>query len=111
MTNSIGLPWFAAAALGLACLYKFLIFPIVLSPLSKIPAAHPVARVSSLWILWVRYRCLEVSTIHALHERLGPVVLLGPNELSVNSLKGGILTVYSGGFEKGDWYDLFANYG
>ena len=28
----------------------------------------------------------------------------------MNCVKGGIQTVYSGGFEKGDWYDIFTNY-
>jgi hypothetical protein len=109
-SNSFSLSLLFAGAFALIYVYRFLIYPIFLSPLSKIPSAHPLARVSPLWILWIRYKQREVSTIHAAHERLGPVILLGPNELSVNCIKGGILTVYSGGFPKGDWYDLFANF-
>jgi cytochrome P450 len=86
------------------------IYPIIFSPLSRIPAAHPLARISSWWITSVRYKKVELRTIHAAHERLGPIILLGPEEISVNCVKGGIQTVYSGGFEKGDWYDIFANY-
>jgi hypothetical protein len=110
VTSSIGLPWLLAGGLALTLLYKYIIYPLFISPLSKIPSAHWLARVTPLWILSIRYRVREVSTIHALHERLGPVVLLGPNELSVNCVKGGILTVYSGGFPKSHWYDFFANY-
>jgi hypothetical protein len=110
LSNSLGLSWLFAGVLGLAFLYKYLIYPLFISPLSKIPAAHWLARVTPLWILWIRHSTREVSTIHAAHERLGPVVLLGPNELSINCVKGGILTVYSGGFPKGDWYDLFTNF-
>lgn len=88
-----------------------LIYPIFFSSLSRIPAAHPLARLTSCWITWIRWKKIELRTIHAAHERLGPVILLGPEEISVNCVKGGIQTVYSGGFEKGDWYDIFANYG
>jgi cytochrome P450 len=103
----------AALVFMLACaqlIWATLIKPIFFSHLSSIPAAHPLARVTSWWITWIRYSRREIATIHAAHERLGPVILLGPNEISVNCVKGGIQTVYSGGFEKGDWYDIFANF-
>jgi hypothetical protein len=99
---------FIAAAAQLT--WTTLIYPIFFSPLSKIPAAHPLARVTAWWITWIRYSRCELSTIHEAHQRLGPVILLGPNEISINCVKGGIQTVYSGGFEKGDWYDIFANF-
>ena len=35
---------------------------------------------------------------------------LGPNEISVNDVAG-LRTVYAGGFEKGEWYSIFDNYG
>lgn len=49
------------------------------------------------------------------HARLGPVVCLGPREVSVNCVEGGVRVVYGGGFEKGsgrggNWYGFFANY-
>ncbi|KKY23470.1 putative cytochrome p450 monooxygenase [Phaeomoniella chlamydospora] len=50
--------------------------------------------------------------IHAAHERCGPIVRLGPTELSINCVDEGIRTVYSGSFEKHDWYPRqFPNYG
>ncbi|KAI9707950.1 MAG: hypothetical protein M1820_004369 [Bogoriella megaspora] len=92
--------------------YKYIIYPSLLSPLSKIPAAHPIAPFSDLWILWKRYKYEELSAIHDAHQRLGPIVRLGPKEVSVNCIEGGIRTVYSGGFEKGTWYEnVFTNYG
>ena len=39
------------------------------------------------------------------------MVRLGPNEISVNCVDGGIRTIYGGGYEKGDWYAVFNNYG
>ncbi|KAF2841848.1 cytochrome P450 monooxygenase-like protein [Patellaria atrata CBS 101060] len=93
-------------------LYNYFIYPTFISPLAKIPAAHPTASFSPIWIHWIRFRAREPSTIYAAHERLGPVVRLGPNEISVNSVKGGLQTIYSGGFEKWEFYkNLFENYG
>ena len=79
------------------------------SPLGRIPPAHWSVAWSSLWILWIRYARRENRTIHAAHQRLGPVVRLAPNEISVNDLDG-IRTIYTGGWEKHPWYLLFRNY-
>ncbi|KAF2642548.1 cytochrome P450 monooxygenase-like protein [Massarina eburnea CBS 473.64] len=88
------------------------------NPLRKIPAVHPLAPFTSLWISWIRWRSYENRTLKAAHERLGPVVCLGPNEVSVNCVQGGIRDVYAGGYEKGgnvkggfNWYAFFSNYG
>lgn len=91
--------------------YQFLIYPTFVSPLSKIPAAHLTASWSPLWILWIRYTRVEVQTIHQAHRRFGPIVRLGPNEVSINCVDGGLRTVYAGGFEKPFFYDQFQNYG
>ena len=98
----------------LACLfvYRFIVVPAFLSPLSKFPSAHWSAPFSNLWILYHRSREQETPTVHALHQRLGDVVRLGPNDLSVNCVDNGIRNIYSGGYEKGDWYsNAFSNYG
>jgi hypothetical protein len=107
----------------LAILVPFLFLSHVLynylrNPLRKIPAAHPLAHFTSLWIHSVRWRSIENATLKAAHERLGPIVCLGPNEVSVNCVKGGIREVYAGGFEKEscgkgryNWYAFFSNYG
>lgn len=92
-------------------IYNYLIYPAFISPLSKIPAAHVTASWSPLWILWVRYTRVEVQTIHKAHLKHGPIVRLGPNEVSVNCVDGGLRTVYAGGFEKWSFYDQFDNYG
>jgi hypothetical protein len=87
------------------------------NPLRKIPAAHPLSHFTSLWISWIRWRSIENSTLKSAHARLGPITCLGPNEISVNCVKGGLREVYAGGFEKVNvkdgfnWYGFFANYG
>ncbi|KAL8687113.1 MAG: hypothetical protein Q9218_006625 [Villophora microphyllina] len=45
------------------------------------------------------------------HLRYGPIVRLGPKEVSINCVDGGLRTVYAGGFEKPYFYDQFRNYG
>ncbi|KAG7286580.1 hypothetical protein NEMBOFW57_008891 [Staphylotrichum longicolle] len=90
--------------------YRFVIYPAFLSPLSRIPAAHWSAPFSRLWILWIRFTHRENRTLHSAHHRLGPVVRVGPSELSINDLDS-VRTVYQGGFEKPVWYSVFDNYG
>lgn len=111
----MGLPIIPTAALLLVlCLavYRYIITPAYLSPLSKIPNAHWSVPFSRAWILYYRSREEETPAVHAAHIRLGPMVRLAPNEISVNSVDGGIRTVYAGGYPKGNWYqNLFTNYG
>ena len=87
------------------------------NPLRKIPAAHPLAPFTSLWMSSIRWRKIENATLKEAHDRLGPIVCLGPKEISVNCVKGGVRDVYAGGFEKRDaksgynWYGFFTNFG
>lgn len=85
----------AFGAAILVAVYRYVILPVFVSPLSKIPAAHPTSSLSPAWILWTRWRGRENATVLAAHERLGPLVRLGPNEISVNCVNGGIRTVSS----------------
>ena len=106
------IPLIACILLLSLALYQFIIYPTFLSPLSKIPNAHWSSPVSRLWILIHRGQHKETPLIHSAHEKLGPIIRLAPNEVSVNSVDGGIRTIYSGGWEKGDWYlNVFNNYG
>jgi unspecific monooxygenase len=96
--------------IGLLFSYKFFVLP-VLSPLSKIPNAHITTPFSNAWILWQRYRSTENRAIHDSHRRLGPIVRLGPTEISVNSLEG-LRTIYGDNLDKHEWYcGAFENYG
>ncbi|EFQ95282.1 hypothetical protein PTT_06732 [Pyrenophora teres f. teres 0-1] len=94
-----------------------LVVEYIRNPLRKVPAAHPLAHFTSLWIHAVRWRGVENTTLKAAHDRLGPIVCLGPREISVNCVKGGIRDVYAAGFEKVcardgyNWYSFFSNYG
>ena len=81
------------------------------SPLSRIPNAHFSAPFSRLWLTWLKGTGHEHRTRHAAHKRLGPVIRLGPNELSINCIENGVSTVYGGNFDKAAWYENFLNYG
>jgi len=102
---------YLAAALFSFIAFNYILCPAFLSPLAKIPNAHFSSPFSSLWILWIRFRRRENRTLFACHERLGPIIRLGPKELSVNCVDG-VRTIYGGGYEKHDWYtNIFDNYG
>lgn len=109
MTTSI---YLFAGTVVLLGLWHFIAVPAFLSPLAKIPAANPLAHVPNLWILYIRWRNTENQTILELHQKLGPIVRLAPNELSVNCYEGGLKTIYGGGFAKDEFYvRRFMNYG
>lgn len=92
--------------------WTYFITPVFISPLSEIPNAHFTSSFSPLWILWKRYMLQECRSIHEAHLKHGDIVRLGPNELSINCVDGGLRTIYSGGFEKWQWYsNQFDNFG
>jgi len=110
MMFSLSIPILAFTALFFLSIYRLIIYPIFLSPLSKVPNAHWSSPFLPLWILWIRFYSKENRTLHAAHLKYGPVIRLAPNELSINDISG-VRTVYTGGFEKGQWYSIFDNYG
>jgi hypothetical protein len=72
-----------------------------LRPLNAIPNAHPTAPFSSIWLISIRCRKRENRTVWDAHKRLGPVVRLAPEEVSVCTLDG-LKTIY-GDWEKNAW--------
>ncbi|OHW90706.1 cytochrome p450 [Colletotrichum incanum] len=90
--------------------YQLIVHPLFLSPLSNIPVPHWSCHISPLWILYTRKANCQNRTLHQAHLRLGPVVRIAPNELSVDGYDV-LKVVYQGGFEKDEWYSIFDNYG
>jgi len=99
-----------ACVVVVALLYKLLLYPALFSPLSRLPQPHWSCSVSSVWILWLRYSGRENHTLHEVHHKYGPIVRIGPAEVSINSVEA-VETVYQGGFDKHSWYSVFKNYG
>lgn len=91
-------------------IYHHVVYPYFLSPLSSIPNAHITSPLSNRWIEYKRSTSSEVLAIHDLHQKYGPIVRLGPDELSVNSIHG-LKIIYTGAFEKHVFYsDAFVNF-
>jgi hypothetical protein len=100
----------ALGLLPVLLIYRYIIYPVFFSALSRIPAPHWTCHISPLWILAARKWRRENTSLYRAHQRLGPVIRIGPNEVSVDGLEG-MRTIYQGGFEKGHWYSVFDNYG
>jgi unspecific monooxygenase len=110
------MPSITVNALGLLCVPVlatiFILFPVTLlrSPLNKVPSAHWSCSLSRFWILWTRYKNRELAVLDEKHRQLGPIIRVGPAELSVSCYDSGVRTIYNGGFEKPEYYDFFAYY-
>lgn len=102
------LPLFVALVL-IYLFFYYVVYPAIISPLSKIPSGHPTASYLPIWIWWKRRKGYESRSILAAHQRHGPVVRLAPNEVSVASLDG-LRKIYIGGFERTEWFLQFRNY-
>ncbi|KAM5480009.1 hypothetical protein McanCB56680_005155 [Microsporum canis] len=106
-------PRLGAAALISALIFKFIIYPIFLSPLSKIPSAHPLAPITGAWIKWHRWQGTDFEAIAAAFEKNGPYVRLGPTEVATNC-KEGFDSAYGVGkrnFDRFSTYNYFINHG
>ncbi|CAD6446339.1 33155921-59ed-4708-986e-86a03f7298ff [Sclerotinia trifoliorum] len=102
------------ASIALTALFLWItskIVAVLSSPLNAIPNAHITAPFSRLWLLWIRARGVEFSTHLAAHRRLGPVIRIGPREISIDCIKDGVRTVYGGNWDKSSLYDNFTQFG
>lgn len=100
----------ALGGLALLLSYQYIIVPVFLSPLAKVPAPHWTCHLSPIWMLLTRKQRRENMTLYEAHRKHGPVVRIGPREVSVDGVEG-LRVVYQGGFEKDPWYSVFSNYG
>ncbi|KUJ13958.1 cytochrome P450 [Mollisia scopiformis] len=101
---------FTTISFILLVLYKYLIYPALLSPLKNLPSAHPTTHFSNLWIRYQRFINNSNHAIQSAHERFGPIVRLGATEVSVNNVDA-LRIVYGGNWDRDDWYRSFSNYG
>jgi cytochrome P450 len=100
----------ASTTIVLLLFHRVVLIPLILSPLSRIPG--PKLYALTKWRLarddWGR----RTRTINTLHERYGPVVRIGPNEVHFNSISA-LRTIYGAGsgFERTSFYAMFDAYG
>jgi hypothetical protein len=102
--------WLLVLLVGIFIFHRLFLRPTWSSPLSKVPAAHTLAPFTSLWITWKRYSGKEFDAIDSAFREVGSIVRLGPRELAINVMEGGIRTVYGRGYHKPSWYNDFINY-
>ncbi|KAH6961754.1 cytochrome P450 [Ilyonectria sp. MPI-CAGE-AT-0026] len=88
-------------AFGFLCLYlvQSIVYNLCFHPFRKFPGP-PLARISRIWTRRANFQGLRYMKIHQAHEKYGPVVRIGPNELSFAS-PSAIRDIYiAGTFQK-----------
>ena len=107
-------PWLAVAIVSLVALY--LVYAQLTHPLLKVPSTHWSAPLSSAHIVYtkyfynVRYEHYEAHLNKKGSDGLRPILRVGPNEVSIMSSQG-VEVVFTGGYERAPWYDVFSNFG
>jgi len=103
-----------AATIAVLCtIFYFLIkfsYRVFYSPLNSAPDAHWSVKFCGLWIWWHRVNERDAPAVQDAHVRCGPVVRLGPNEVSVNDVDGGLKPIYDGRMPKHDFYQVAVSY-
>ncbi|KAI7324842.1 putative P450 monooxygenase [Hortaea werneckii] len=97
-------------SVALASAY-LIVYNLFVNPLSKVPG--PKLFALTKWRLaWEDYRGQRTRTIHSLHERFGPAVRIGPNDVHFNSFAA-LKKIYGAGsgFERTSFYRMFDAYG
>lgn len=99
-----------ALLVSLATAYLvYLVVVAQLNPLKKCPGPW-YTLYSKMPILVIFWRDSRNRYVQALHEKYGPIVRLGPDEVSICDPKD-VSKVYLGNFDKSRFYAQFGNYG
>ncbi|KAJ5893360.1 hypothetical protein N7495_005051 [Penicillium taxi] len=96
---------------GTIILLSYILVRGLVSPLSQLPGPW-YTRFTSLWIKYQEFSSNRRESIHLLHQLYGPVVRLGPNEVSFTSL-GAMKEIYASGgsgYDKTELYSLFKQF-
>lgn len=99
-------------ALGFIIAIIYYLWTCTSSPLRSIPG--PNTSLFTSWILkWHEFHANRTRYVHQLHKTYGPIVRIGPNEVSYASVEG-VKEIYSSGgsgYDKTEFYNLFQVYG
>ncbi|KAI1621926.1 putative benzoate 4-monooxygenase [Exophiala viscosa] len=99
-------------ALIILCIgYYSVPYLITYSSLREIPAASRTAAFSNLWLAFQARRVRRSAAVHDAHQRLGPIVRIAPNHISIASTAA-IHPIYGhgNGMMKSDFYDAFVSF-
>ncbi|KAH7132728.1 cytochrome P450 [Dactylonectria macrodidyma] len=91
---------YGLGAVGLLCLYlvQSTVYNLCFHPFRKFPGP-PLARISRIWTRRANFQGLRYMKIHQAHAKYGPVVRIGPNELSFAN-PSAIREIYMAGTSK-----------
>jgi hypothetical protein len=98
-------PLFTAAALVSLLLLAYMTYYRFLHPLARFPGPL-TASISNGWKLWATWNDRMPEEIEKLHARYGPIVRIGPNDLSFNTPEA-VTTIYKSSWAKGNFYEGF----
>lgn len=90
--------------------YYYFLQPFCFSALRKVPGPYS-HKVSYLPSLNAQRKGCWIDAVHKLHQRYGDVVVLSPNEISMNGKSEYIKDIYVRNFKKGSFYAQFSNFG
>ena len=90
----------------------YFLYTYLVSPLAKLPGPRYTI-FTSLPLKYHEFTASRRTWIHELHKKYGPVVRLGPNEVSFASLeaKQEIYSSGGAGYDRTEFYDLFQQFG
>ncbi|KAH7232287.1 cytochrome P450 [Fusarium redolens] len=98
-------PWAPLAVLLCVSLFYVIPYFYTYRHLRGIPGPL-LARFSNLWLMYICRQSKRSYTVHDLHERLGPVIRIQPNHISINDERAiNIIYGHGNGLEKSAWYD------
>lgn len=91
--------YFSVLALSIAA-YRLSPF----HPLASFPGTT-ISKLTKWWGVWETYDGHHYIRVHELHKKYGPIVRVGPNELSIADVTAISAVLGSCGLPKGHWYD------
>lgn len=106
--DSLAITYGNAPSLLVGSLLLFVfITRIVRDPLRHVPGPF-ICRFTSLWLHYHAWAGTQCSAIQKLHEELGPIVRIGPNDVHISDGEA-LWPIYmeKGGFIKSDYYSTF----
>jgi hypothetical protein len=104
--------WQTVIAVTLLCalVHEFIIYPFYTSPLANV-AGPKMNAITKWWMVWTDFTKKRTLVIHDMHQKYGPVVRIGPNELAFTGDEP-MRTIYGAGtsFYKPAFYNLYIAY-
>lgn len=109
LVNLLLSPWGAGLLVAAVLSYYLVPYLATYRELRRLPAPFP-AQFSDLWLLSTARRGRRYELVDEAHKKLGPVVRIAPNHISVNDDEA-IQVIYGhgNGYLKSSFYDAFVS--